>query len=168
VDILVETGLGLITANAYASVAEVDDILSVNIHSTWSILDEPTKANLIMWATRLLDTKVRWYGDKMYRNSALAWPRENVRDADGFPIDDNIVPRQVKLATALLADHLVTGNPELVNSSTNLTSLKADVIELKFDANLQPAKYPVEIRLVLAGLGTVSMGRGGPKRIIKH
>lgn len=167
-DILVENGTGLVNANAYASSDEVDDILESNIHSQWSLLDDDTKEKLIMWATRILDERVRWFGRKMHETAWLAWPRCGVRDKEGFLIDDNIVPRQVKIATALLADHLIAANPELVNTASNLTSLKADVVELKFDARLNVSKYPVEIKLALEGLGSVSMGRGGPKYIIMH
>lgn len=168
-DLLVEDGTGLVTANAYATVAEVDALLSVNIASKWSlIIDQTAKAALVMWATRILDERVRWFGCKMYPTSGTAWPRQGVRDGEGFPIDDNLVPRQVKLATAVMAEHLINGNPEIVNTASNLTSLQVDVIALKFDVTLFVAKYPREISYIIAGLGRFSNGRGGPKFIIKH
>lgn len=166
-EMIVEDGTGLVTGNSYLTVEEADDILSINIHSTWSVVDPEGKEALLMWATRILDERVRWNGRKMYGTGWLAWPRCGVRDREGFCIDDNLVPKQVKIATALLADHLVTGNPELVNTASNLTSLKADVVELKFDATLTPDKYPKEITLALAGLGRF-IGRGGPKFIVMH
>lgn len=168
-DILVEDGTGLVTANAYATIAEVDDILSVNIHSKWSVLsDDATKANLIMWASRILDERVKWNGKKTHDTSGLAWPRMCVRDKEGIMVDDSVVPSSVKVATAILAEHLIAGNPEVANTGSNLTALQVDVIMLKFDARLSPEKYPAEIAYALRGLGSVSMGRGGPKRIVKH
>ena len=168
-EIFVEDGTGLVTANAYASLAEVDNLLSVNIHSKWSLLDDQTaKENLIMWATRLLDQRVRWYGHKTHATSGLAWPRTGVRDKDRHCVEDDIVPKQVKLATAILAEHLLAGNPEAVNSGSNITALQVDVIALKFDTNKTPDKYPVELRYILDGLGFMSFGRGGPKRIILY
>ncbi|MEQ6333010.1 DnaT-like ssDNA-binding protein [Sphingobium sp. MK2] len=168
-DIVVENGTGLPTANSYISAEEADEILSVNIHSVWSeIDDEETKEKLCMWATRLLDGRAKWFGCKMYGTSGLAWPRSGVRDKEGFPIEDDIVPRQVKIATALLADHLLSGNPELVNTSSNLTKLQVDVIELSFDSRQAVAKYPREIAITIDGLGRISMGGGGPKHIIRH
>jgi hypothetical protein len=54
--LVVEDGTGVVTANAYADVAAVDEILSVNIHSQWSLLTEvATKEKLIQWASRILD-----------------------------------------------------------------------------------------------------------------
>lgn len=166
-DILVEDGTGLVTANAYASVEEVDDLLSVNIHSQWNILDEGTKESLIMWATRVLDERVKWKGKKVHGTSALAWPRECVKDREGFPIDDDIVPRQVKLATAILADSSISADPQAPNSAANLKSIKADVVELVFDSRLTTESFPVELKFILSGLGTLSFGRGF-KNIVKH
>lgn len=168
-ELVVEDGTGIVIANAYATVAEVEEILSVNIHSKWSLLsDDAAKANLIIWASRILDERTKWAGKKMYETSGLAWPRFGVRDREGFLVDDNLVPKQVKLATALLADHLLSGNPETVNTGSNITSLQVDVIAIKFDARLAVEKYPIELSYVLKGLGTFSGGRGGVKRIVKH
>lgn len=167
-DLIVENGTGVVNANAYLTVEEADEILEVNIHSNWMVADEETKEKLIIWATRLLDERVKWFGEKMFPTAWLAWPRCGVRDKEGYLLGDDRVPRQVKIATALLADHLLTGNPELVNTSANLTSIRADVIELQFDAKLRTEKYPVEVKLALEGLGRVSMGRGGPKHIVRH
>lgn len=168
-DIVVEDGTGIVTANAYATVEEVDDILSVNIHSQWpAIASEATKANLIIWASRLLDERVRWYGHKTYKSSGMAWPRTCVRDKEGCLIDDDIVPQQVKIATAILADQLLAGNPEAVNTASNLTMLQVDVIVLKFDVYAFKEKFTSELSYILYGLGVTSFGRGGPKRIIKH
>lgn len=168
-DIVVEDGTGIVTANAYASAEEVDDILSVNIHSKWSLLtDEIAKENLIIWASRLIDTRVRWAGHKTHKTSGLAWPRTCVRDKEGEMIDDSIVPQQVKLATAIMAEHLLDGNPEVANTSSNLTALQVDVVMLRFDANISPEKYPPELSYILKGLGWLSFGHGGPKRIIRH
>lgn len=168
-DIVVEDGTGIVTANAYASLDEVDEILSVNIHSKWSLLtDEAAKENLIQWASRILDERVKWYGTKMHSTSGLAWPRSCVRNRENILIEDDIVPKEVKIATALLADHLLSGDPEAANTGSNITSLQVDVVVLKFDARLDAQKYPPELNYVLKGLGLMSFGNGGPKRIIKH
>ncbi len=168
-DIMVEDGTGIVTANAYASVEEVDDILSVNIHSKWSLItDEDTKGNLIIWASRLIDERVRWNGKKTFPTSGLAWPRMHVRNKECHLIDDNVVPNAVKVAVAVLADQLLSGDPEVVNTANNLTMLMVDVITLKFDANIAKQTYTNELNFILKGLGYLSFGRGGPKYIVKH
>jgi hypothetical protein len=167
--LVLEDGTGVVTANAYATVAEVDAILAVNIHSKWSLVtDNATKESLIQWASRILDERVRWNGRKTHHTSGLAWPRVCVRDREDTPIDDNVVPRAVKVAVAILADHLLSGDPELANTGSNITQLQVDVVFLKFDARLAPQRYPPELTAILKGLGWLSFGTGGPKRIIKH
>lgn len=171
-DLVVEDGTGLPTANSYCTVEEAADILSINVYSTWATLaaTEGAQDAFLMWATRILDERVKWFGTKVYGTSGTAWPRYRAYDKEGFAIDDNVVPKQVKLATAILANFLVVnaGDPEAVNTSNNLTELKVDVILLKFDPTILPNKYPTEISFILSGLGTVSMGRGGPKYIIRY
>jgi len=167
-DIVVEDGSGIVTANAYATALEVDDILSVNIHSTWpDIAATEIEENLIIWASRILDERVTWKGKKTFETSGMAWPRTGVYDREGILVDDDIVPDAVKIATAILADHLLAGNPEAANSASNMTQLQVDVIMLKFDAHLATERYPVELSFILKGLGYFA-GRGGYKRIIKH
>jgi len=167
--IVVEDGTGLVTANAYASVAEVDEILSVNIHSQWSLILDPTiKEKLIQWASRILDERVKWFGHKTYPTSGRAWPRVKVKDREGLLVEDNIVPLPVKVAVAELADHLLAGDPETANTGSNITALQVDVVMIKFDARLDAERFPPNLAKILYGLGYMSFGRGGPKRIIKH
>lgn len=168
-DIMVEDGTGIVTANAYATADEVTDILSVNPQSKWSVIsDDATKENLIIWASRLIDQRVKWNGRKTFETSGMGWPRCGVRNKEGCLIDDNIVPNEVKIAVAVLADQLLAGNPEAVNTANNLTQLTVDVITLKFDVDIIANKYTSELTYILKGLGWLSFGTGGPKRIIKH
>lgn len=167
--LVVEDGTGVVTANAYATLAEVDEILSVNIHSQWSLLtDDTTKEKLIQWASRILDERVKWYGKKTFPTSGRAWPRVMVKDREGTLIEDNIVPLPVKVAVAELADHLLSGDPETANTGSNITALQVDVVMIRFDARLDAERFPPNLSKILYGLGLMSFGRGGPKRIIKH
>lgn len=167
--LVVEDGTGVVTANAYASVAEVDEILAINIHSKWSLLsDAATKEKLIQWASRILDERVKWHGSKTHATSGLSWPRTGVKDREGVAIDDDVVPTAVKVAVAELADHLLAGDPETANSGSNITTLQVDVIMIKFDARLDAERFPPNLAHILYGLGYMTFGRGGPKRIIKH
>ena len=167
--LVVEDGTGVVTANAYATVAEVDEILATNIHSKWDLISDPaTKAKLIQWASRILDERVRWHGKKTHPTSGLAWPRTCVKDREGALVEDDIVPLPVKVAVAELADHLLGGDPETANTGSNITALQVDVVMLKFDARLTAERFPPNMGMILYGLGYTSFGRGGPKRIIMH
>lgn len=167
--LVVEDGTGIVTANAYASVAEIDDILSYHIHATaWEALDPTVKEKLAIWSSQILDTRVRWAGTKTHDTSGLAWPRTGACDREGIAIDDNIVPHQVKEAIAVLSKHLIGNDPDEVNSASNLEAIQADVVMLKFDPKLNVAKFPDSINYILKGLGRASMGHGGPKRIVRY
>lgn len=168
-DIVVEDGSGIVTANAYASVEEIDEINSYRVGSAWnSLTDETQKENLIIWATNILDYRVKWFGRKTHETQGLAWPRTGVRDREGYCIDDNIVPKEVKEAVAILANHLIDGDPEAADTSSKITMIQADVVILKFDPYAPSYKFPNGLDQILRNLGFVSMGRGGAKRIIKH
>jgi hypothetical protein len=166
--LVLEDGTGVVTANAYATVAEIAAILSSNIHSTWMAMDQDSQEKLVIWATRVLDERVKWFGQKSHQTSGLAWPRAGTKDKEGYPIDDNLVPRQVKVAVAVLAEHLVAGNPDVVDTTANKKMVKVDVVELEFDPRITNRKWPAEVDLIIEGLGYGTFGRGGPKRIIKH
>lgn len=165
VTLVEEDGTGLPTANCFLSVAEADDLLSLNPRSQWGLVDDVTKANLLIWATTLIVERTRWKGYKTYENSGTPWPRMWVRDYDRVCVPDDIVPQKVKRATALLAEYLATTDPTTTNPSANIKTIKADVVELQFDAQQHPSRWPPSIRIALAPLGDFSAS--GPKTIKK-
>ena len=170
-DIVVEDGTGLPTANSYCSADDADDLLSQNMYATaWLSLTDDQKENLLIYASTLIDMRTKWTGHKAHHSSGLSWPRWHVRDKEGCLVEDNIVPKQVKLATATLANFILTNgaDPEELDSSNNLKELKVDVIMLQFDPNILKNKYPNSVKWMIEPLGWVSMGRGGPKYIVRH
>lgn len=168
--IIVEDGTGLPTANSYLSVADAIILLSSNIYSAYPTTDPAIQEKLLIWATRILDERVRWLGRKYQPTSGLAWPRYEVRDKEGCYISWDVIPNAVKTATAVVANHLLVSaaDPEAADATINLTSLKVDVVSFTYDPKIIKEKYPSEIQYILEGLGWVSMGRGGPKFIIRH
>lgn len=162
-----EDGTGLPTANSFLTVDEATEILEVNPHSLWAAIDPEVQANLLIWATRLLMERTKWKGTKTFENSGTSFPRKGLVDVEGNCLPDDEVPQQVKNATAYLADYLSATDPTTVNSSSNLKKIKADVVELEFDAKLTPARWPGSIKAALYPIGLFSSGRG-PKFIIKY
>jgi hypothetical protein len=167
VTLVEEDGTGLPTANCFLTVAEANDILSLNPRSLWDLVQPDVKSNLLIWATRLLIERTKWKGRKKYETSGTPFPRVCLRDRDNLPITDTAVPDQVKTATALLAEFLSTTDPTTVNSAANLTMLQADVVKLEFDAQQHPSRWPPSIRVALIPIGLFS-GSGGPKFIHKY
>jgi hypothetical protein len=166
--IVVEDGTGLPTANAYVSVTEADTILAINIHSTWATLTTPVKEKLIQWATRILNERARWKGARVSQTSGTPFPRTGLRDDDGIYYAINSIPMPVKVATAVLADFLGTGDPTAPNSSANLKRLDVDVISLQFDLGIAPERWPSSVAITLRNIANISFSSKGGKRIVKH
>lgn len=102
-----EDGTGLSTANSFASVAEADAYHEGHLYaSTWTGAATGTKEAALVMATRLIDRRTNWVGDKLTGDQALAWPRENA-EVDGHEVASNVVPQPVKDATAELARLLI-------------------------------------------------------------
>lgn len=63
-------------------------------------------------ATRYLTQKYgrRWQGQRRHRDQALDWPRTDVVDRDGWPVDRDSVPQRVKDAQFEVALYIAQGN----------------------------------------------------------
>ena len=169
VEVVVEDGTGVVTANSYVTVEEADAILEYMIHATaWHSADLVLKEKLVVWATEILDIRTTWKGCKTHETSGLAWPRTGVYNSEHILIADNSVPKEVKTATSILANHLIGNDPNEVNSQSNLEMIQADVVVLRFDPRLRVEKFPQMVSLTIAGLGRGNFGFGGPKHIVKH
>lgn len=161
-----EDGTGLPTANAYATVARVDEILELNIHSNWALAGA-NKEKLIGWATQLLNQNVRWFGTRKYESSGTPFPRCNLRDNDGNFYPDDAIPAPLEEATAVLADFLLGTDPTVVNSASNLKQIDVDVISLRFDNLDRPEKWPRALSKLLRNLGRTNFSSTGGKPIIR-
>ncbi|USM11591.1 head-tail connector [Citromicrobium phage vB_CbaS-RXM] len=168
VTLVVEDGTGLPTANAFASVEEVDAILEPNIHSLWSGIDTEDKKKLIVWATMILIQRARWKGCRVSATSGTPFPRSGLRDQDRNFYPDDAIPQPLKVATALLADHLSQQDPTLANGQKNLKRLDVDVISLQFDMETTPERWPTSIGIILRDIAKLSFSGTGGKPIIKH
>lgn len=166
--LVVEDGTGLPTANAFATVEEVDVILETNIHSPWPNVIDEDKAKVIIWASRILIERARWKGTRVSNTSGTPFPRSGLKDMDGVFYPDDAVPQPLKVATAILADHLAQQDPTLANGQKNLKRLDVDVISLQFDMMTDPERWPPSIGIILRDIANISFSSTGGKRIIKH
>jgi hypothetical protein len=157
-----ETGAGLSNATSYVTVAEADDIAALNIHSAavWAALDNATKQNLLMYVTRVLDSRTTWEGTKAVTAQALEWPRTDVVDRYSSAVASNVVPYNVRWAVVELAkftmadDRLAKWQPD-----NAILSAKVDTITVQFaDPTLLAVnmyRTPPIVTDLLKGLGKV-------------
>lgn len=99
----VETGTGSSTSESYASVSFGDTYVLeyLSNDSTWSGATESAKEDALREATLYLDNRYRnsWKGRRNLKAQALAFPRIDVVDLDGFSLDSNTIPINLQRAT---------------------------------------------------------------------
>jgi hypothetical protein len=158
----VEDGSGVADATSYVSVQDADDILTVNIHAgpEWTAASNDDKERLLSWASRYLDERARWFGTKAVETSALRWPRSGVKDQDDIEISDDVIPRQLQIATAEMARYLLSDDRSVERDQDGLERLKADTIELEFADGYRLPAVPSHIGYLIKGLGTIGSGNG--------
>jgi hypothetical protein len=159
---VVEDGTGLSSATSYVSVEEADDIASLNIHSADAWLDLPLEAkqNLLIYVSRILDSRTTWVGNQASPIQGLAWPRTGVVDRYGNTVSAAAVPYAVRMAVVELAKHTMTED-RLSKSSPDsvVQSVKVDSISINFaqaaNTALSMYKTPQIVTDLLLGLGNV-------------
>ena len=100
--IIVEDGTGLSTAESYITVAYADTYHSDRGETSWSGTDAAKEAALRR-ALAYLDGRYgpRFNGlRRLGREQALMWPRVGASDSEGWIIDSDVIPEELKRAQA--------------------------------------------------------------------
>jgi hypothetical protein len=101
---IVETGTGNVNAVSLCSNEDADLYHARRGNTSWTQIAHTEKHGLLVKATEYI-TQVyrrRWQGERNTSTQALDWPRTGVV-VDGFALDTDIVPLEVKKAVAELA-----------------------------------------------------------------
>lgn len=156
-----EDGTGLANSNSFASVAEADGYHDGHLYpATWTGASNDTKEAALVMATRILDRKTRWEGERVKSTQALAWPRSD-GECNGFDIPSNIVPQPVKDATAELARLLIGEDltAEVAQNELESIGLGKGALDIKF--NGKPKKQiPSIVDDLLGCYGDLATGGG--------
>ena len=124
------TTIGGSTTNSYITVAEysayADNFCGVFGNDTAAHEDQLRRA------TAYINRVYNFVGDAQYQTQAMAWPRLTTQLIDGWPINPDTVPQDIKDAEAELA-FLVHGGTDLMatvtGGSTRRTKSKAGIVE---------------------------------------
>lgn len=166
---VVEDGSGLEDATSYVSVADADTYYTIdaNFTATWAARTTTQKQHRLAWASRILDQKVTWKGDKYVEESGLRWPREGVYDRDGVEIANDVVPLAVVQATLEFAKFLQENDPTEGSDVDWIEFLKMDVMEMRFQKGTSQTAFPSLLSDILRGVGVLAVG--GPRfvKIVK-
>ena len=118
--LIVEDGTGIADADAYDSLANCEAFNAAYFgdHLTGS---DAVRDAAIRRASAYLNS-LSWKGTRTHgRDQGLAWPRTGVTDGEGVAIADNVVPKEVKEATHLLA-RVTFSNPTALEPNTTFAS----------------------------------------------
>jgi hypothetical protein len=165
---VVEDGTGLSNATSYVTVVEARDYISIKpTNAKWDALADEQVEAYLMWATRLLDQRAFFYGQKAVQSSALRWPRSGVMDRDGISVPYDTIPEPIKAATIEIAFFLCTQSVDpstgLPQTSGAIKSIKADVVEIVYDDGRyqDPTLFPLGINDLLLGYGSLQTSTTG-------
>lgn len=136
--LIVENGTGLANANGYISEADADAYhVDYGNPAAWSGATTAVKEDAIRLATQYLDAVYgrRWLGYRNLSTQALAWPRTNVTDYDGYVLSSSVLPIKLVQAAAVLALAKVNGDTLLpdVTDPSAIKSTKSKVGPLSSD-----------------------------------
>lgn len=167
---VVETGIGDSDANSYTEVEFADDYISTNSYAStqWDTLSVDTKQKLLARASKVIDARIIWNGERVDEDSGLRWPRSGVYDRDGFLIPDDVIPIALQEAVAEFASYLMTTDYTAPRSANQFKEIQVGPIDIKYDLTYEQGAFPDIIAAILEGLGRLDSGKKpGFKKVIR-
>lgn len=159
----VEDGTIVAGANSFVSVEEADDIilLDFRLQAVWSILDLPTKELLLAQATRYLNDNYQWFGRRTEpQTQPLKWPRTGMKDCEGNCIGPNVIPSELKSATAQLGVWLRTNDPNEKMEAEGVKRFRSEEMEIEWQAGYWGRYAPEFLSKLLICFGWGPNDRG--------
>jgi hypothetical protein len=163
------------------SLAQANAILAQEIRdlTAWNALTPTQQKVQIIAATRWLDDKVVWTGDRksdpvrprvLQMNpplplQSLGWPRKGAFDRERRKVRDDVVPFQVLRATALLANYLINDNAA-DQDQAGIRRFRTDTFEIEYQQGWFQSPAPPWLKFVLFGLGQLG-NELGLKKIVR-
>lgn len=164
----VETGAGLVNADAYISISFADTYHRDRNNTSWSAASRTAREAAILNATEYIDSNWNFQGDITFPETpqALAWPRAGVYDDGARLLDDDALPLGVQRATAEMAlaiiDNSNAAQSSFVKGATHRRRERVGVMESEIEGNLDEnvVTFPRVHRLLMPFITTVSTGAG--------
>jgi hypothetical protein len=173
------------TANSYVDVATADAyFVNRPAGSAWTALStSAAKEPFLIYATRILETRVQWDGLRTNTTQALDWPRTGVIDPNyqdakingvgdlGYRlyqkvILNTVVPQDIQDACCEMALSLIVSDRSLDASSRGLKRAKVGSLEVEFDGSMAPPVLPRPVRDLLRPYGRFA-GSGGSVELVR-
>lgn len=103
--LVVEDGTGKSDADSFISDADAVSYFTAIGDATFTAASSTAREQALRRAQQYITRRYRgrWKGRRVYQTQALDWPRYSVSDVDGWTIQSNVVPTEVKQAQCELA-----------------------------------------------------------------
>lgn len=170
--LIVEDGSFRADAESYLSVADADTYnLKHSANVAWIAAVTADKERALRRATQYLDLQylTDYVGERTTNTQALAWPRVDVVDPDGYQYNVNVLPVPLLNATAEAALRFLVDGDLVVDVEADSSGIKSESVTVGpiststtyMTEKMEQKKYPI-IELSLTWLigseGEVSRG----------
>lgn len=159
--VTVEDGTIVDGANSYVSLEFANSFFETIVDpGAWTDATDDQKNRALIQATRIIDTEVRWNGQRIDPTQPLSWPRDAMV-VDGILLGSTTIPEQLKEAVCYTARDLLTADPTAEPDSSGIKrlGLGQGAISIEFDAATTRLRLTTFVRRLLAVFG--GSGRSG-------
>lgn len=171
--VIVEDGTNVANANSYQSIADITAALAGTPYAAAWTAAASAGTNQEIYAraaASFIDVRFRSYGECLFTNQPLQWPRTKNYDEHGVIIPAGTIPNALKLAQAMMAGYFAA-NPdaleEVFDGTTLVKSWSTDGLSITFDSPTNSrgettqsageqalgARYP-QVELILRSIAT--------------
>lgn len=166
VEVIVEDGSGISGANSLVTIAEITAWTLTNPHdSVWSALTDAQKNGYCVWACRILNEQVAWDGWIVDADQALPLPRSGMVDREGYSIDSDEIPTDIKNAQCELSRLLAIEDRTADNGLSGFKELSVGSIRLVADKSDRPNVLPDAVWVMVKAYGTKRVSKGTSQTI---
>jgi len=156
-------------ANSYCDIAWADAYNANHPFGTaWAALSADTKGQLLILATALIDEYMDWFGFAAGPTQRLSWPRFNVYDQKGYPIQPSVIPDLLKDAVAEFARQL-NGNDRTVDNDIETQGIErlsiSGAVDITFKQGVHAKVLPDAVFQKITRWGTLRTRTGMVKLI---
>lgn len=156
--LVLDATVGGATSNSYLTLGEADAYFLTRLYSTaWTNASgTPFRETALAWATRLLDRSLDWNGALSSLTQALRWPRTGATTIDGQLYAADVIPPELKEATAELAIYLLRKDRTTDPLTAGIKSFKVGTLDFEFDKTTIAPVIPDAVYQLIRHLGTLS------------
>lgn len=146
----IDATVGGVSSNSYVEEAYANSYLSERLDASEYVDEENSvkRQQALITATRYLDQRVVWVGDRATTDQSLEWPRV---DREGESIEAGIIPVKIRQATCELALYLLKNGDPI--GTTSLDAMRVGSISIDFNEKVDRVMLPEHVTAMISNYG---------------